>query len=338
MVDIVTHNVSSRHIWIQKLSEVITEPDELLKILGLNNNLSFQYDNEARKLFSLRVPKQFISRMKRGDPQDPLLLQVLTVKAECDIYPNFSTDPLKEQNNQIPNLLHKYHNRALILIKGDCAIHCRYCFRRHFPYKYNQGNKKNWLKALEYVENHRELNEVIFSGGDPLMAKDSELDWLIGKLESIPHIKRLRIHSRLPVVIPERITNRLCERLARSHLKIIMVMHINHANEIDDLFKTAIQKLKKNNITLLNQSVLLRGVNNDAQTLANLSNILFDVGILPYYLHVLDTVQGAAHFLVSDQDAQKLIQELLGKISGYLVPKLVREIYGKPSKTLLDLN
>ncbi len=265
-------------------------------------------------------------------------MQVLTAKAEFDIHPGFSTDPLEEQDNAIPSLLHKYHNRALLLVKGGCAVNCRYCFRRHFPYEDNKGNKNNWLMAVDYIKNHTELNEIIFSGGDPLMAKDHELDWLISQLEAIPHIKRLRIHTRLPVVIPERITDTLCNRLALSRLQVIMVTHINHANEIDKPLTAAMFKLKSSGVTLLNQSVLLRQVNDNVSALANLSNALFDAGILPYYLHVLDKVQGAAHFLVSDLEARQLIQQLLSQVSGYLVPKLAREIGGEPSKTLLDLN
>lgn len=338
MVDIITQNTSSREVWIQQLAEAVTNPDELLQLLNLEDHQPSREGHEARKLFPLRVPRPFISRMKKGDPLDPLLLQVLTAKAEFDIHPGFSTDPLEEQDNAIPSLLHKYRNRALMLVKGGCAVNCRYCFRRHFPYEDNKGNKNNWLMAVDYIKNHSELNEIIFSGGDPLMAKDHELDWLISQLEEIPHITRLRIHSRLPVVIPERITDTFCQRLSQSRLQVIMVTHVNHANEIDDEFTKAIQKLKRAGVTLLNQSVLLRQVNDNVTALANLSNALFDAGILPYYLHVLDKVQGAAHFLVSDIEARQLIRELLSQVSGYLVPKLAREIGGEPSKTLLDLN
>jgi EF-P beta-lysylation protein EpmB len=190
---------------------------------------------------------------------------------------------------------------------------------------------------MEYVRAHPELDEIIFSGGDPLMAKDHELDWLISELESIEHVKRLRIHSRLPIVIPARITDTLASRFARSRLQILLVNHINHANEIDEDFRNAMQRLRQANVTLLNQSVLLRGVNDNAQTLADLSNALFDAGVMPYYLHVLDKVQGAAHFLVSDDEARTIVRELLTLISGYLVPRLAREIGGEPSKTPLDL-
>lgn len=237
----------------------------------------------------------------------------------------------------MPGLLHKYSNRALLLVKGGCAVNCRYCFRRHFPYAENQGNKRNWQQALEYISAHPQLDEIIFSGGDPLMAKDHELDWLLTQLESIPHIKRLRIHSRLPIVIPARITDTLVARIAASSLQVLLVNHVNHANEIDAAFRASMKKLRMAGVTLLNQSVLLRGVNDNANTLADLSNALFDAGVMPYYLHVLDKVQGAAHFMVSDEEARAIVRELLTLVSGYLVPKLAREIGGEPSKTPLDL-
>lgn len=253
--------------------------------------------------------------------------------------PGYSTDPLEEQDDAIavPGLLHKYINRALLLVKGGCAVNCRYCFRRHFPYQDNQGNKANWRHALDYIRQQPELDEIIFSGGDPLMAKDHELAWLLDEIETIPHIKRLRIHSRLPVVIPARITEALTQRFSQSRLQILLVTHVNHANEIDSEFCDAMTRLKRANVTLLNQGVLLRGVNDNADTLANLSNALFDAGIMPYYLHVLDRVQGAAHFMVPDDEARLIMRELMTKVSGYMVPKLTREIGGEPSKTTIDL-
>jgi len=313
MANIVTLNTPFREDWLYQLGDVITDPDELLTLLALNDHAELQQGRDARRLFPLRVPRAFVARMRPGDPQDPLLLQVL------------------------PGLLHKYSNRALLLVKGGCAVNCRYCFRRHFPYQDNQGNKNNWSQALEYIRTQPELDEIIFSGGDPLMAKDHELDWLIGQLEAIPHIRRLRIHSRLPVVIPARITPGLCQRLADSRLQVLLVTHINHANEIDDELRESMTRLKKSGVTLLNQSVLLRGVNDCPDKLASLSNALFDAGILPYYLHVLDKVQGAAHFMVEDDQARWLIKGLLRRVSGYLVPTLTREIGGEPSKTPLDL-
>ncbi|WP_312167930.1 KamA family radical SAM protein, partial [Atlantibacter hermannii] len=228
MADIVTLNPPSREDWLAQLADVITDPDELLHILNIEADPDLLAGREARRLFALRVPRAFVARMEKGNPNDPLLRQVLTAREEFVAAPGFSTDPLEEQHSVVPGLLHKYRNRALLLVKGGCAVNCRYCFRRHFPYADNQGNKRNWQTALDYIVAHPELDEIIFSGGDPLMAKDHELDWLITQLESIPHIKRLRIHSRLPIVIPARITGALTARFERSSLQILLVNHINH--------------------------------------------------------------------------------------------------------------
>ena len=337
MAHIVTLNTSSREDWLTQLADVVTSPDELLHLLNVDADANLLAGRDAKRLFALRVPRAFIARMEPGNPNDPLLRQVLTSQEEFINAPGFSTDPLEEQHSVVPGLLHKYSNRALLLVKGGCAVNCRYCFRRHFPYAENQGNKRNWQQALEYISAHPQLDEIIFSGGDPLMAKDHELDWLLTQLESIPHIKRLRIHSRLPIVIPARITDTLVARIAASSLQVLLVNHVNHANEIDAAFRASMKKLRMAGVTLLNQSVLLRGVNDNANTLADLSNALFDAGVMPYYLHVLDKVQGAAHFMVSDEEARAIVRELLTLVSGYLVPKLAREIGGEPSKTPLDL-
>ncbi|HFK3781929.1 TPA: EF-P beta-lysylation protein EpmB [Klebsiella oxytoca] len=337
MAHIVTLNTPSREDWLTQLADVVTSPDELLQLLNVDADANLLAGRDAKRLFALRVPRAFIARMQPGNPNDPLLRQVLTSQEEFIHAPGYSTDPLEEQHSVVPGLLHKYSNRALLLVKGGCAVNCRYCFRRHFPYAENQGTKRNWQKAMEYIASHPELDEIIFSGGDPLMAKDHELDWLLTQLESIPHIKRLRIHSRLPIVIPARITDTLVARISASSLQVLLVNHINHANEIDTAFRRAMKSLRMAGVTLLNQSVLLRGVNDNARTLADLSNALFDAGVMPYYLHVLDRVQGAAHFMVSDEEARAIMRELLTLVSGYLVPKLAREIGGEPSKTPLDL-
>lgn len=337
MAHIVTLNTPSREDWLTQLADVVTSPDELLQLLNVDADANLLAGRDAKRLFALRVPRAFIARMEPGNPNDPLLRQVLTSQEEFIHAPGYSTDPLEEQHSVVPGLLHKYSNRALLLVKGGCAVNCRYCFRRHFPYAENQGTKRNWQKAMEYIAAHPELDEIIFSGGDPLMAKDHELDWLLTQLESIPHIKRLRIHSRLPIVIPARITDTLVARISASSLQVLLVNHINHANEIDTAFRRAMKSLRMAGVTLLNQSVLLRGVNDNARTLADLSNALFDTGVMPYYLHVLDRVQGAAHFMVSDEEARAIMRELLTLVSGYLVPKLAREIGGEPSKTPLDL-
>ena len=337
MAHIVTLNTPSREDWLTQLADVVTSPDELLQLLNVDADANLLAGRDAKRLFALRVPRAFIARMEPGNPNDPLLRQVLTSQEEFIHAPGYSTDPLEEQHSVVPGLLHKYSNRALLLVKGGCAVNCRYCFRRHFPYAENQGTKRNWQKAMEYIAAHPELDEIIFSGGDPLMAKDHELDWLLTQLESILHIKRLRIHSRLPIVIPARITDTLVARISASSLQVLLVNHINHANEIDTAFRRAMKSLRMAGVTLLNQSVLLRGVNDNARTLADLSNGLFDAGVMPYYLHVLDRVQGAAHFMVSDEEARAIMRELLTLVSGYLVPKLAREIGGEPSKTPLDL-
>ncbi|KAB0882473.1 EF-P beta-lysylation protein EpmB [Cronobacter muytjensii] len=337
MAHIVTLNPPSREDWLSQLADVITDPDELLHLLNIDTDEELLAGRDARRLFALRVPRAFVARMEKGNPQDPLLRQVLTSREEFVAAPGFTTDPLEEQNSVVPGLLHKYHNRALLLVKGGCAVNCRYCFRRHFPYADNQGNKRNWQAALDYIAAHPELDEIIFSGGDPLMAKDNELEWLVACLEAIPHLKRLRIHSRLPIVIPARITDGLVRLLGETRLQVLLVNHINHAQEIDDAFRAGMAKLRAAGVTLLNQSVLLKGVNDNAATLAALSNALFDAGVMPYYLHVLDKVQGAAHFMVSDDKARAIMRELLSLVSGYLVPKLAREIGGEPSKTPLDL-
>ncbi|MGP4123670.1 MAG: EF-P beta-lysylation protein EpmB [Sodalis sp. (in: enterobacteria)] len=337
MAHIIIQNTPAREEWLQQLADVITDPAQLLELLGLGQHRALQEGADARRLFPFRVPRTFVERMRPGDPDDPLLRQVITAREEFERAPGFSADPLDEQHSVMPGLLHKYQNRALILVKNGCGVNCRYCFRRYFPYQENQGNKINWLRAVVYIQEHPELNEVILSGGDPLMAKDHELDELIYLLEEVPHLTTLRIHSRLPVVIPSRITARLCRRLAACTLQVVLVTHINHAREIDAAVCDSMTRLRNAQVILLNQSVLLRGVNDNADTLAALSQTLFAAGILPYYLHMLDRVQGAMHFMVQDAHAREIMRQLLEKVSGYLLPRLVREIGGERSKTPLDL-
>ena len=340
MSHIIQQNIEqpNKDEWIFELANVVTDIKELYRCLNLDPEAISLPMLQARKQFPLRVPMAFINRMKKGDSQDPLLLQVLCDEKELINVAGFSEDPLEEQNNTIPGLLHKYHNRALLMTKTACAINCRYCFRRHFPYHNNQGTKKNLGAALEYIASHPELDEIILSGGDPLMAKDHEMAFLITELEKIPHIKRLRIHSRLAVVIPNRITSELCRLFAKTRLQIVLVTHINHPNEIDDNVTNAIKRLKEHQVTVLNQSVLLKKVNDDADVLACLSNKLFSIGILPYYIHLLDKVQGAAHFLVDDDNAKQIMRQLAKNVSGYLVPKLAREIGGEKSKRVIAIN
>ncbi|MEJ2766733.1 EF-P beta-lysylation protein EpmB [Photobacterium sp. MCCC 1A19761] len=338
MPHIITRNAATvEQNWLNDLANAISDPFQLLTTLKIDP-APWEKGLAARKLFALRVPLSFVERMEIGNPYDPLLRQVLPLEEEFEVHDGYSHDPLEEQDNAIPGLLHKYKNRVLLITKGGCAVNCRYCFRRHFPYQDNQGGKRNWQVALDYVAAQPEINEVILSGGDPLMAKDSELRWLVEHISQIPHIKRLRIHTRLPVVLPSRITDELCELLQHSRLQTILVTHINHANELNDELRLAMAKLKQARVTLLNQSVLLKGINDSVGALVQLSEALFDAGILPYYLHVLDKVQGAAHFMVDDTRARQLMAGLLEQVSGYLVPKLTREIGGRRSKTPLDLH
>lgn len=325
----------NKEAWIFDLANVVTDIKTLYRCLDLDPDTISLSMLQAKKQFPLRVPLAFINRMKKGDSHDPLLLQVLCDDNEMLQVAGYSDDPLQEQNNAIPGLLHKYHNRALLITKTACAINCRYCFRRHFPYHENQSSKKNLNIALNYIATHPELDEIILSGGDPLMAKDNEIAFLISELEKISHIKRLRIHTRLAVVIPSRITQQLSRLFTQSRLQIIVVTHINHPNEIDNEVTRAIWQLKQSNVLVLNQSVMLKNINDNVEVLAQLSNKLFDSGILPYYIHLLDKVQGAAHFFVDDKTAKQLMKQLAEKVSGYLVPKLAREIGGEKSKRVL---
>ena len=320
--------------WLTDLANAFNDPVALLEFLKLDP-ADFSQDILARKLFALRVPKSFAEKMEKGNRYDPLFLQAMASADEFLQAEGFVKDPLEEQHSPAPNILHKYQHRLLFMIKNSCAINCRYCFRRHFPYDEVKSGKHIWQQGLDYISAHKEIEEVIFSGGDPLMAKDAELDWLITQLEQIPHIQTLRIHSRLPVVIPTRITETLCQRLLQSRLHIVLVTHINHANEIDEIFAQKMQMLKQANVVLLNQSVLLKGVNTQAECLKQLSQKLFSMGILPYYLHLLDRVEGASHFFIEDAEALTIYRELQKITSGYLVPKLAREIGGEPNKTLV---
>jgi EF-P beta-lysylation protein EpmB len=249
----------------------------------------------------------------------------------------YLVDPLEEHDTVAEGLLHKYKNRVLMIVKSACAINCRYCFRRHFPYEDNSPNKRRWQSALEYISQHSEISEVIFSGGDPLMANDDHLSWLVAQIEQISHVTRLRIHSRLPVVIPNRITKKFVKLLSDSRLKPTIVLHINHPNEINQELIEAIEPLRLARIPLFNQSVLLKGINDKAETLVNLSETLFDAGIQPYYLHMFDPVQGAAHFDVSEKESVEIAKAMLASLPGFLMPKLVREIAGQANKTPINL-
>ncbi|WP_102794424.1 EF-P beta-lysylation protein EpmB [Bowmanella denitrificans] len=323
--------------WQKELALAYRDPGKLLAALDLPAE-AFVSGFAARKLFPLIVPRPFVERMKKGDANDPLLRQVLTLEEELLETPGYSADPLDEQQSAVPGLLHKYQSRVLMIIRGGCAINCRYCFRRHFPYADNAPSRQGWQQALNYIRANQEINEVIYSGGDPLMAKDDFLAWLSQEVANIPHVTRLRLHTRLPVVIPARITDELLGWFADSRLRPVMVLHINHANEVDKKLEEALHKLRAAGVTLLNQAVLLKGVNDSVQAQVELSEAIFAVGVLPYYLHLLDKVQGAAHFAVDDSQARQIMAGMIKRLPGYLVSKLVREIGHQPGKTPVDLH
>ncbi len=321
-------HLSAAGLSLQALCDQLQLPRGALNWIGASGNAA---DN-----FSLRVPAPYLSRIEAGNPRDPLLLQILPSETEFDVVPGYTADPLSESAyNPLPGLIHKYHSRALLLVSRACAIHCRYCFRRHFPYDDNQPAKSQWQPVLDYLRAQKNVNEVIFSGGDPLAANDNVLAWLAEQLATIPHIKRLRIHSRMPVVIPQRIDEKLLHWLANWRGQRVMVIHCNHPNELDQYVAAAIDKLRSIGVTVLNQTVLLQHINDDVDTLSHLSERLFECGALPYYLHQLDAVQGAAHFAVSDARAQRLAGALSAKLPGFLVPRLVRELPFHPAKTPL---
>jgi EF-P beta-lysylation protein EpmB len=321
--------------WQKELANAVKNPLQLLQLLEIAPE-SFPLSSKARKNFPMLVPLSFVKKMHKGDLQDPLLRQVLPINDEELICDGYSIDPLQEHNSAAPGLLHKYRSRVLLLLKSGCAVNCRYCFRRHFPYQDNNINKKQLSEIITYIKAHPEVNEVILSGGDPLMSRDDFLQYVVNTLEELPQLTRLRIHSRLPVVIPSRITDGLCAILEKSRFQVVFVFHINHGNEIDSAFVEAVAKLRRANIQLLNQGVLLKGVNDNSSALIELSERLFSAGILPYYLFLLDKVQGALHFDLPEKRAQQLLKEMRLALPGYLVPKLSREIAGEKSKTIIN--
>jgi EF-P beta-lysylation protein EpmB len=283
--------------------------------------------------FRMLVPRAFAALMTPGDPRDPLLRQVLPLGAERLTVAGFSRDPVGDASADLgQGLLRKYAGRALLIVTGGCAVHCRYCFRRHFPYAALGQTPDRTAVAVASIAADPGISEVILSGGDPLMLDDDRFGTLLERLLEIPHLRRLRIHSRLPVVVPSRVTDTLCRRLSSFPLATILVIHANHPSELGTQAEEALQRLRDADLTLLNQSVLLRGVNDAATTLVALSERLFDCGVLPYYLHQLDPVEGAAHFAVSDARALRLGEALRERLPGYLVPRLVREVEGVGSK------
>ncbi|MDE0177375.1 MAG: EF-P beta-lysylation protein EpmB [Gammaproteobacteria bacterium] len=328
-----SHVPRERQSWQRELLEAVTDVDELLRLVGVDPVASRKQEEPvALRDFPLRVPRPYVARMRWGDPDDPLLRQVLPTAQESQPAEGYGFDPLAEADAVIDSgILKKYDGRALVIATGSCAVHCRYCFRRHFPYvdhRQDQG-----YGSLAALRRDSTIREVILSGGDPLMLTDAHLGRLLAEVGSIDHVTRIRIHTRVPVVIPQRVTPALTAMLASLPQRVVVVLHFNHPNEIDRHCAAALTGLHR--FTLLNQSVLLRGVNDDADTLVELSERLFGAGVLPYYLHMPDAVAGTAHFDVCQRRAVALHRQLLARLPGYLVPRLVREVPGGTAKELV---
>jgi EF-P beta-lysylation protein EpmB len=322
--------------WQTQLASAFTDIETLCIYLQLSPN-DLNLSVAAAKHFPLRVPLAFAKRIEKGNVHDPLLRQILPISDELQIYAGFIDDPVGDLNAvKQTGLLHKYHGRVLLINTGACAIHCRYCFRRNFPYADLQLSKQQESNVFQTIENDKSIREVILSGGDPLMLNDARLTRLFEGLEQIPTLERIRIHTRLPIVLPNRVTNELLILLKNSMKKIVVVVHCNHANEIDIDVAKACEKLKSAGVTLLNQSVLLQGVNDNPETLCDLSERLFEIGVLPYYLHFLDKATGTGHFQISEPEALVLMTTVQNRLPGYLVPKLVTEKAGELAKQNLS--
>jgi EF-P beta-lysylation protein EpmB len=319
--------------WQQALQQCVTSLDELAMLIPA----AAEYiSTEAQLAFPFKASRRYLAKIDPHDATDPLLLQILPQAIEMQPNGDFSSDPLEEHRyNPLPGLIHKYSSRVLITLVGSCAIHCRYCFRRHFAYEDNRPGTQGLTAIYDYIRAHKEINEVILSGGDPLLANDALLQTVIQSLSEIPHVKRVRIHTRLITIIPERVTPELIHALTHTRLKSIIVMHCNHPRELDDDVAAACHALVQNKITVLNQSVFLAGVNDNAETLISLSETLFACHILPYYLHSLDPVAGSAHFEVSLEKKRVLYTEMQEHLPGFLVPKWVKEIPGEKHKMMI---
>jgi len=321
--------------WQMLWREAVRDPRDLLKMLALPH-LAEQISDKAAIQFPLRVPLGFIAKMRRGDAHDPLLRQVLPVVDEDRIVEGFDFDAVGDAAAKGGiGVIHKYHARALLITTGSCAIHCRYCFRRHFPYSEETAASQQWSGAIAYLKSDTSITELILSGGDPLSLSTGKLKELTDQLAALPQIKRLRLHTRLPVVLPERVDEEFLTWIGGLPWPVVMVIHANHANELGTDVSQAMARLKHSGVALLNQAVLLKGVNDSASEQTRLSEQLFEIGVLPYYLHQLDKVQGAAHFQIEDHLARDIHSAMMKALPGYLVPKLVREIPGEASKTPL---
>jgi len=321
--------------WQADFAAAVTDPAELASLLGLPESWVAPA-REAARMFPMRVPRSFVARMRRGDPTDPLLRQVLPVAEELEHTAGRSSDPLQEADaRRAPGLLHKYRGRALLIATGACAMHCRYCFRREFPYEDQQSDTGRWHDALAALAADPSIEELILSGGDPLSLGDARLQSLSRALADIPQLRSLRLHTRNAVVLPSRVDDGLVEWIKGLPWRVTVVLHVNHAQELEGDAVEAIARLRSTGALLLNQSVLLRGVNDDAATLVALSKRLHELGVLPYYLHLTDSVNGTAHFDVDELRGRAIVDALARALPGYLVPRLVREVPGEEAKVVL---
>lgn len=325
---------ASSENWQAVLASAVTDVGELCRLLDLPPQLAAASSREGG--FPLRVPRPFLSRIQPGDPSDPLLLQVLPQMAEQARLPRFTCDPLGEARLAgPPGGLQKYQGRLLMVTVGQCGVHCRFCFRRHFPYAKGPPRQRRWANILKKVQADPAIHEVILSGGDPLTLPDGELGWLVQQIAAIGHVHRLRVHTRMPIVIPQRVTPGLVAVLRSTRLVSVVVVHVNHPAEIDAEVARALAAFVDHGIPVLNQSVLLRGVNDSAEVLCTLLERLVDLRVIPYYLHQLDPVAGAAHFEVPEEQGRALVAEVRRRLPGYAVPRYVREVPGGPAKEVL---
>lgn len=332
---VLQRSVVTRALWQQELAESVRDADRLCELLDLPDDFR-EPARRAASLFPLLVPRNFLARMQPGDPADPLLRQVLPIDAEFIDVDGFAVDPVGDDVAQlVPGLLQKYAGRALLITSGACAVHCRYCFRRHYPYESAPRRLEDWALAFAALRGDPSIREVLLSGGDPLTLSDARLSALLDELEAIPHLARIRLHTRLPIVLPSRVTPEFLTRLRESRLTPYVVVHANHPQELTGDCADAVRSLVRAGITTLNQAVLLRGINDDVETLTALCERLTDLGVLPYYLHQLDRVRGAAHFEVPEARGRDLVAAVRQRLPGYAVPEYVREIAGEAHKTPL---
>lgn len=322
----------SKPTWQQQLNDAFTQIEDLCRFLQINPK-DLPVSQAAAEQFRVKVPLNYAAKIQKGGLDDPLLQQILPLSQELTAYPGFTDDPVGDLSAvAVDGVLHKYQGRVLLINTGSCAIHCRYCFRRNFPYAETQLSKAKETEAIRYIAGDTSIAEVILSGGDPLTLSDERLAGLFSRLDPIKHVKRLRIHSRLPIVLPDRVTDDLADLLGKQRWQTILVAHCNHANEIDRDVIESFERMRRQNIILFNQAVLLRNVNDTADALCQLHEALFNQGVVPYYLHLLDKANGTAHFEVPEAEAMKLINQVRARLPGYMVPRLVKEVAGTKAK------